>query len=183
MYLHVKVSATQEIGERGSNTSRLVVCDQMRSEGHEEPGFALTALFTVMRSSVNYLKLERVCFMSRSKPLNDTHRHTHTLTLPLLWRPNRKQNQTCKHLLHNIFCRCLKWRSAVCIVFRGGGGGIIFPHEHTHYNSTASILDLVWPLKLNLHDSRADVWFESRVWLHMMCSIVASGAAESSNSN
>lgn len=77
MYLHVKVSATQEIGERGSNTSRLVVCDQMRSEGHEEPGFALTALFTVMRSSVNYLKLERV-FMSRSKPLNDTHRHTHT---------------------------------------------------------------------------------------------------------
>lgn len=80
MYLHEKVSATQEIGERGSNTSRLVVCDQMRSEGHEEPGFALTALFTVMRSSVNYLKLERVCFMSRSKPLNDTHRHTHTHT-------------------------------------------------------------------------------------------------------
>lgn len=35
-----------------------------------------------------------------------------------------------------------------------------------------------WALKLNLHDSGVESWFESWVWLHMTCSTLASGAAE-----
>lgn len=62
VYLKVKSVLHNKYGGRGSDTRRLVVYDQMRSEGHHGPGFDLTALFTVMHSSLSYLKLERLCF-------------------------------------------------------------------------------------------------------------------------
>lgn len=38
----------------------------MRSERHDEPGYDLTALFTLMHSSVDYLKLKRFCLTCTS---------------------------------------------------------------------------------------------------------------------
>lgn len=90
------------------------VCDLTGSEQHDEPGSDLTALFTVMHTSVSYLKLKRVCLTCTSGQQVDLKQTDASLCfsedqfeIQTKSKPNSHRN-TCKHIQHNILWRGLK---------------------------------------------------------------------------
>lgn len=135
-----------------------IVYDQIRSEGHDEPGYDPTALFTVMHSSVSYLKLERFNLYQWTTWWYQPLTGPSPLHFPSgqFWYPNQKvkikpnsHRNTCKHILHNVLCRGPKWggwKFSSCLVF----WGLVYPPDYTHYGRFSW---MEWALMLNLHDS------------------------------
>lgn len=101
----------------------------------------------------------------------------------LMSKPKAKSNQTHTETPANTYCTMY---SVEAQSEEAEGlphalfSGLIYPREYTHYSKYSKYSWMEWPLMLNLHDSRAESWFKSRVWLHMTCVTLASGAAESS---
>lgn len=124
----------------GPQTHVGLVYDQRRSEGHDEPGCDLTALFTVMHSLVSYLKPERFCLTCTSG------QHLNLLTGPspfalsissVLSKRSKKSNQTHTETPANTYCTMYSVEAQSeeaeglpnALFF-----GLLYPHEYTHYS-------------------------------------------------
>lgn len=146
MYLNVKSVLHNKWGRGAAPQTHvgLGVCDQTRSERHDEPGSDLTALFTVMHSSVSFLKLERFCLTCTSGQQVDlslcvwNDRRASLLCIfassVLTSKPKAKSNQTHTETPANTNCTMYSVEAQSEGLPYALFFGLYYPHEYTHYS-------------------------------------------------